>query len=150
MHTNSKRRCADDRWRDTLGLLFGNRPDRWDDGLAGDARLRAIVNVLTRLRYCSRDDRIDFDAKDAPPTSGSPTASFPAPPAGFEAWFDFDDRRSRDSLVVFGHWSTLGVMVRDDVIGLDSGCVWGGALTAIRLEDRTLFQVPCPQARRPG
>lgn len=130
-----------DHWRDTLAELFGNKPHRWRDGLVGDDRLRAIVNVLTRLRFCTHDDRLDFDAKDAPGSS--------APP-GFRAWFDFEDRRSRDTLVVFGHWSTLGVLVRDDVVGLDSGCVWGGALTAIRLEDRALFQVPCPQAQRPG
>ncbi len=130
-----------DRWRETLAGLFGDKPHRWRDELVGDDRLRVIVNVLTRLRFCSQDDRLDFDAKDAPGSS--------APP-GFRAWFDFAHRRSRDTLVVFGHWSTLGVMVRDDVIGLDSGCVWGGALTAIRLEDRALFQVPCPQAQRPG
>jgi bis(5'-nucleosyl)-tetraphosphatase (symmetrical) len=134
---------ADD-WRSTLGALFGNRPDRWDDALAGTDRLRAIVNALTRLRYCSNDGRIDFDAKDAPAAAGS---NFPAPPEGYRAWFDIEGRRSRDTLVVFGHWSTLGLMVRDDVIALDSGCVWGGALTAVRLEDRMVFQVPCARAK---
>jgi bis(5'-nucleosyl)-tetraphosphatase (symmetrical) len=99
------------------------------------------------VRWCSDDDRIDFEAKDAPAKTG---ANFPPPPAGYRPWFDIASRRSRDSLVVFGHWSTLGPMVRDDVVALDSGCVWGGALTAVRLEDRALFQVACPQARRPG
>ncbi len=135
-----------DRWRDTLATLFGNEPDRWDDALTGSGRLRAIVNVLTRLRFCSSDDRLDFDAKDAPPEASSSSVVSSA----FRPWFDFDERGTRDALVVFGHWSTLGVMVRDDVIGLDSGCVWGGALTAVRLEDRALFQVACPQAQRPG
>jgi bis(5'-nucleosyl)-tetraphosphatase (symmetrical) len=137
---------ADD-WGDTLAAWFGNQPDRWDEALRGADRLRAIVNVLTRLRFCSDDGRIDFKAKDAPGLAGS---SFPAPPSGFKPWFEFETRRSRDALIVFGHWSTLGLMVRDDVVALDSGCVWGGALTAIRLEDRAVFQVPCPQAQPPG
>jgi bis(5'-nucleosyl)-tetraphosphatase (symmetrical) len=133
-----------DAWRATLAGLFGNVPDRWDDGLVGEARLRAIVNVLTRLRFCAADGRIDFDAKDAPALAGS---HFPAPPTGFAPWFEMDPRRWAGTFVVFGHWSTLGLLVRDDVIALDSGCVWGGSLTAIRLEDRTVFQVRCPGAR---
>ena len=134
-------------WRDTLAVLFGNKPDRWTESLTGDERLRGIVNALTRIRYCSDDDRIDFKAKDAPMQAGE---HFPPPPTGYRAWFDIATRRSRDTVVVFGHWSTLGVMVRDDVIALDSGCVWGGMLTAIRLEDRTVFQVACPQALAPA
>ena len=137
---------ADD-WRDTLASLFGNRPDRWSDDLTGVDRLRAIVNVLTRVRYCTDDDRIDFKAKDAPAAQGE---HFPAPPSGYRAWFDIATRRTRGTPIVFGHWSTLGLLVRDDIVALDTGCVWGGALTAIRLEDRALFQVDCPQAQRPG
>ncbi len=142
-----------DGWRDTLATLFGNRPDTWRDDLVGADRLRAIVNGLTRLRFCSADGRIDFAAKDAPALAGS---SFPAPPEGFLPWFDVATRRTRDALVVVGHWSTLGLLVRVDerarggVIALDTGCVWGGALTAVRLEDRAVFQVPCPQAMAPG
>ena len=137
---------ADD-WRETLAVLFGNQPDRWSEALTGPERLRCIVNALTRLRYCSDDDRIDFKAKDAPAAAGEP---FPPLPTGYRAWFDIETRRTRDTLVVFGHWSTLGLMVRATVVALDSGCVWGGALTAIRLEDRAVFQVPCPRAQRPG
>lgn len=136
---------ADD-WRDTLAALFGNRPDVWDESLRGHERLRAIVNALTRLRFCSADGRVDLKAKDAPALAGS---SFPAPPSGFLPWFDIETRLTRGTLVVFGHWSTLGLMVRDDVIALDTGCVWGGRLTAIRLEDRAVFQVACPQALAP-
>ena len=133
-----------DAWRNTLGRLFGNQPDRWDDALIGDARLRAIVNALTRLRICSEDGRMDFESKDAPAgVPNAPTHAFPPPPPGFKPWFDVATRKTSGALVVFGHWSTLGVMVRDDVIALDSGCVWGGALTAIRLEDRSMFQVDC-------
>lgn len=131
-------------WREALVRAFGNRPDTWSDALAGEERLRFIINALTRLRFCSEDGRIDFEAKDAP---GVSTGAFPAPPAGYRAWFDIESRRSRDARVVVGHWSTLGLLVRDDVVALDSGCVWGGALTAIRLEDRALFQVPCPAAQ---
>ena len=86
----------------------------------------------------------------AGPSTHASVRAFPLPPAGFKPWFDIAGRRTRDALTIFGHWSTLGVMVRDDVIALDSGCVWGGALTAIRLEDQALFQVPCPQSQRPG
>ncbi len=147
-----------DTWRDTLARVFGNQPDRWDEALTGDARLRVIVNALTRLRFCSDDGRIDFDAKDAPAagtpvltpdpsaadaSTQAPVSAFPSPPLGFKAWFDIAGRNTRDARTIFGHWSTLGVMVRDDVIALDSGCVWGGALTAIRLEDDALFQVDC-------
>lgn len=137
---------ADD-WREALAGCFGNKPARWRADLAGTDRLRVIVNVLTRLRYCADDDRMDFDAKDAPAATGD---HFPAPPSGYRAWFDIDARRTRGTMVVFGHWSTLGLVVRDDVIALDTGCVWGGALTAIRLEDRALYRVACPQASRPG
>ena len=141
------RALATDAWRDRLAMLFGNDPDRWDETLAGPDRLRVIVNALTRLRFCSDDGRIDFVAKDAPALAGS---SFPAPPAGFKPWFDCDARARQDVLVVFGHWSTLGLLVRDDVIALDTGCVWGGALTAVRLEDRAVFQVPCRSGRSLG
>jgi len=138
---------ADD-WRATLATVFGDEPDRWDDALTGADRLRVIVNVLTRLRFCSDDGRIDFVAKDAPAFGGStPTLASSytaAPPAGFKPWFDCEPRARAGTLVVFGHWSTLGFMMRDDVIALDTGCVWGGALTAVRLEDRATFQVQCP------
>lgn len=134
---------ADD-WVDLLARVFGNQPHRWKPELEGIDRLRVIVNVLTRLRFCSADDRLDFESKDAP-VDGS--GAFPPPPAGYLAWFDHVERRTRGTLVVFGHWSTLGLMLREDVIGLDTGCVWGGKLTAVRLEDRTLFQVPCRQSQ---
>ena len=144
---------ADD-WRDTLASLFGNRPDRWDDALTGADRLRVIVNALTRLRFCSNDGLIDFVVKDAPAAAGSGPASggsySQAPRAGFRPWFDCEPRSLGTTLAVFGHWSTLGLMVRDDVIALDTGCVWGGALTAICLEDGALFHVACPASSGPA
>jgi bis(5'-nucleosyl)-tetraphosphatase (symmetrical) len=133
-----------DGWGDTLKHVFGNKPSAWDERLTGDDRLRFIINALTRLRFCTPEGRIDFDAKDAP---GVSSGAFPPPPKGYQAWFDIPSRRSSAARVVVGHWSTLGVLVRDDVVALDSGCVWGGMLTAIRLEDRSLFQVPCPAAQ---
>lgn len=134
-------------WRATLGTLFGNTPDQWLETLTGPARLRAVVNGLTRLRFCSDDDRMDFASKDAPAAAGE---HFPAPPSGFRPWFDIPARRSRATRVVFGHWSTLGLVLRDDVMALDTGCVWGGALTAVRLADRATFQVACPPSASPG
>jgi bis(5'-nucleosyl)-tetraphosphatase (symmetrical) len=124
-------------WLDFLGVMYGNRPDRWDDALSGDDRLRAIVNALTRMRFVDRTGRMDFAAKE-----GAATA-----PPGLVPWFDAPDRRSRDVVVVCGHWSTLGLVLRDDLVALDTGCVWGGALSAVRLEDRRTWQVDCPRAQ---
>lgn len=127
-------------WVDFLKILYGNRPDRWDDALSGDDRLRAIVNALTRMRFVDPAGRMDFDIKDAAGTA----------PPGWSAWFDAPGRKTAEVTVVFGHWSTQGLVLAPNLIGLDTGCVWGGALTAVRLEDRTVFQMPCPRARVPG
>jgi bis(5'-nucleosyl)-tetraphosphatase (symmetrical) len=127
-------------WQDFLRDMYGNEPARWDDSLEGAARLRCIVNAMTRLRFCSADGTMDFHAKeglgDAPP--------------GFMPWFDVPGRRSADTTVICGHWSTLGLVLRPDLIALDTGCVWGGKLTAVCLEDRSVLQVDCPQYRQPG
>lgn len=127
-------------WVDFLKILYGNTPDRWDDALSGDDRLRAIVNALTRIRFVDASGRMDFDIKEA----GT------AAPTGWMPWFDAPGRRTAGVTVVFGHWSTRGLVLAPNLIGLDTGCVWGGSLTAVRLEDRALFQVACPQARVPG
>ena len=127
-------------WRDFLASMYGNQPDRWDDGLTGIARLRCIVNVLTRMRLCHPDGRLDFKQKE----------SATAPPGSdLMPWFDLPGRRT-GATVVFGHWSALGLLLRDDMIALDSGCVWGGTLSAICLEDRSLLQVACPEYLRHG
>ena len=100
--------------------MYGNQPDQWRDDLQGPERWRVIVNGLTRLRFCTPEGRMDFMAKeglaDAPP--------------GYLPWFDVPTRRTQHVRVVFGHWSTLGGMTRPDVKCLDTGCVWGGHLTA--------------------
>lgn len=127
---------------DFLHAMYGNEPARWDPGLAGDARLRFTVNVLTRLRFCTADGAMDFKTKD-----GADAA-----PAGYMPWFDAPGRRTADVPVAFGHWSTLGLLDRPNLLGLDTGCVWGGQLTAARVDGptREIIQVPCEQAQRPG
>ncbi|HVL57812.1 MAG TPA: symmetrical bis(5'-nucleosyl)-tetraphosphatase [Burkholderiaceae bacterium] len=127
-------------WADFLRQMYGDEPSRWHDDLRGVDRLRVIVNALTRLRFLRADGSIDLRLKE-----GANAA-----PAGHLPWFDAPDRRSADVTVVFGHWSTLGLLLRPNLIGLDTGCVWGGALTAVRLSDRAVTQVPCPRAQDPG
>ena len=126
------------RWRDLLGSMYGDLPDRWDDALTGEARLRCIVNAFTRMRFCTPDGAMVFGHKES---AGAPAGSNLLP------WFELPQRRTRDVTVVFGHWSAMGLLMREDVIGLDSGCVWGGKLSAVCLEDRRLLQVDCPEYR---
>lgn len=111
-----------------LANMYGSKPDEWSDSLSGWDRLRVIVNVMTRLRFCTPAGRMDFKAKGR-------TA-----PRGYAPWFEF--RQDAETIVV-GHWSALGLIRTGKLEALDSGCVWGGQLTALRLEDRTLFQVSC-------
>ena len=129
---------------DFLQQMYGNTPDHWSDSLTGTERLRVIVNALTRLRFCTPEGAMDFGSSD----------SADAAPPGMLAWFDVPGRRSADTLVTFGHWSTLGWLERPNVIGLDTGCVWGGCLSAVRfgttLAERELLQVRCEQAQKPG
>jgi len=121
-------------WRRFLSRLYGNEPARWDDDLDGDDRLRAIVNAMTRLRVCTRDGAMDLAFKGEPGEHH----------AHRTAWFDMPDRANASHTIVCGHWSALGLRVSGKVLSLDSGCVWGKSLTAARLGDRRLWQVPCP------
>jgi bis(5'-nucleosyl)-tetraphosphatase (symmetrical) len=128
-------------WLDFLRQMYGNKPDRWDDALQGADRLRCIVNALTRLRFCRADGKMEFTS-----TEGGADA-----PAGYMPWFDVPQRQTAATPIVFGHWSTLGLTVRDNLVGLDTGCVWGGKLTAVNLDDHAqIVQVDCPQYRKPG
>jgi bis(5'-nucleosyl)-tetraphosphatase (symmetrical) len=127
-----------DGWADFLAQMYGNQPDRWDDSLTGIDRLRCIVNALTRMRLCWPDGRMDFLHKES---DKGPEGSDLLP------WFDAPGRRTADVTVVFGHWSALGLVLRPNLVGLDSGCVWGGKLTAVCLDDRALLQVDCPEYR---
>lgn len=127
-----------------LQAMYGNTPDRWSDPLTGTDRLRVIVNALTRLRFCSADGVMDFES----------TESASAGPPGLMPWFDVPGRRTAGTVMAFGHWSTLGWLNRSDLLGLDTGCVWGGCLSAVRfgatLAERELLQVHCEQAQQPG
>jgi bis(5'-nucleosyl)-tetraphosphatase (symmetrical) len=106
--------------------LYGDQPDRWDDALAGEERLRFIANCLTRLRYVDANGRLALRAKGSP---RRPQTQSLIP------WFEAPNARWRGARVVFGHWSTLGLFNNADVTGLDTGCVWGGTLTALRMDD---------------
>ncbi|MCF2134729.1 Bis(5'nucleosyl)-tetraphosphatase, ApaH [Burkholderia sp. b14] len=128
-------------WKAFLQHLWGNEPNTWHDKLSGNDRSRVIVNAMTRMRFCDVHGRIEFNA------SGSPNSA----PVGFMPWFNVPGRRTADALVVFGHWAALGLQVRDDVIALDSGCVWGDKLSAVRLDTdpkrRTVVQIDCSKQR---
>jgi bis(5'-nucleosyl)-tetraphosphatase (symmetrical) len=112
------------RWRASLRSMYGNEPTAWSRKLDPTERRRFTINALTRMRYCDRRGRLDF-SESGPPGSQ---------PKGLVPWFDVGDRRSSNAHIVFGHWSSLGLMRRRDVTALDSGCVWGGSLTALRLD----------------
>ena len=120
-------------YREFLANLYGSKPDQWFDHLSGMDRLRVIVNAMTRLRFCSPDGVMEFKTK----------GEVQQGPPGYQPWFSIPGRRSEEAMVICGHWSALGLKVSDNLVALDSGCVWGGKLTAMRLEDRRLFQVAC-------
>ncbi len=128
--------------RGFLQGMYGNQPDRWRDDLHGAERWRFVVNVLTRIRFCSDDGRIDLKSKE-----GAASA-----PAGLRPWFDIPGRRTAGVPIACGHWSTLGLIDRPDLLAIDTGCVWGGALTAVRIDGgrREVVQVRCAAAQRPG
>jgi bis(5'-nucleosyl)-tetraphosphatase (symmetrical) len=122
-----------------LAHMYGNQPDLWDDGLDGWQRLRFITNALTRIRFVDADGRLDLAESGAPGSE----------PESLVPWFASQARRSRGEAIVFGHWATLQLEQTLDathrVYHLDTGCVWGGRLTALRLEDARIFSVPSQQ-----
>ena len=119
-------------YREFLRNMYGSTPDQWSDSLAGWDRLRVVVNAMTRLRFCTPQGRMDFHAKGS------------AAPPGTVPWFEL--RRDAQAIVC-GHWSALGLKLSQNLAALDSGCVWGGSLSALRLEDRALAQLPCTAYR---
>jgi bis(5'-nucleosyl)-tetraphosphatase (symmetrical) len=125
-----------------LQVMYGNEPARWSDSLRGHERLRFAVNVFTRIRFVTADGTLDLKTKEG---AG-------AAPAGRLPWFDAPGRRTEGTPIAFGHWSTLGLVNRPDLLALDTGCVWGGQLTAVRVDGgrREVIQVACEQAQRPG
>lgn len=125
-----------DGYREFLARLYGSEPRRWRDDLSGWDRLRVVVNAMARLRFCTAEGEMDLAAKGN------------RAPAGYRAWFDL--RPAGEGPIICGHWSALGLKLRENLIALDTGCVWGGGLSALRLEDRQLYQVPCPGYQDPG
>jgi bis(5'-nucleosyl)-tetraphosphatase (symmetrical) len=125
-----------------LAQMYGNQPDRWDDADTAIKQHRFTINVLTRLRYCRADGRIDLKRKDAP---GAATDKW-------QPWFEHPTDRNPEQRLIFGHWSTLGLLQRPNLLALDTGCVWGGALTAVNLDDPAArpVQVPCKACQQPG
>ena len=125
-----------------LAVMYGNQPARWSDTLAGADRWRFVINALTRMRFVAPDGELDFKAKEG---------AAQAPP-GLLPWFEVPGRRTAGTPIAFGHWSTLGLLDRPDLLGLDTGCLWGGQLSAARIDGgrREIIQVECPQSRRPG
>jgi bis(5'-nucleosyl)-tetraphosphatase (symmetrical) len=132
--------------RDPIRLferMYGDEPNRWNNDLGGAERLRFIVNCFTRLRYVDADGALALRAKGSPKKEKS---------KGLVPWFDAAGARWHGPRIVFGHWSTLGYLANDDVISLDTGCVWGGSLTALRLDVQGAppVQVTCRSHRAPG
>jgi len=120
-------------YHDFFVHMYGSHPNQWQDDLTGHKRMRVITNALTRMRICTAEGEMEFKFKGEEKDI----------PEGYWAWFNVPSRTSADVTVVCGHWSALGLKVEQRIIALDTGCLWGGPLSAIRLEDRLLFQVNC-------
>ncbi len=127
---------------DLMRDMYGNEPRAWREDLKGYDRLRVIINAMTRMRLCTADGEMEFRHKLAPVAGTMPE--------GYMPWYDAPERASADTPVIFGHWASLGTLLRPDVIGLDSGCVWGRKLSALRLDDRRTFQCGCTGLRNTG
>jgi bis(5'-nucleosyl)-tetraphosphatase (symmetrical) len=128
---------------DPAGLfahMYGNKPNHWSPGLTGWERLRFIVNCFTRLRFCSEDGLLNLNSKGPPGSQ----------PPGFKPWFEIEGRASRDLNIIFGHWSTLGEYASPGIYPIDSGCLWGGRLTALRIDTAPeRIELPCPGRQTP-
>jgi bis(5'-nucleosyl)-tetraphosphatase (symmetrical) len=131
-----------DRTADFIDHMYGNKPKRWSEDLAGWDRLRFIVNCLTRMRFCNRDGKLEFKCKGAPGRQRK----------GYYPWFDIPWRASRDMNIVFGHWSTLRTCDAPGIYPIDTACLWGGSLTALRIdsEQPRRIELACPGHKAPG
>jgi bis(5'-nucleosyl)-tetraphosphatase (symmetrical) len=112
-------------YKDFLANMYGNTPHKWSNSLKGYERLRVITNALTRVRFCTPAGMMEFESKEG----------FEDGPKGYIPWFKTPKRKTQDTLIYFGHWSTLGLLQHGNVIGLDTGCVWGGKLTAMEIPE---------------
>jgi bis(5'-nucleosyl)-tetraphosphatase (symmetrical) len=132
-----------DNYRDFLANMWGSEPVAWRDDLVGWDRLRVVINAMTRMRYVTAGGAMELRAAGAkaPPDKGPP---------GCVPWFAAAERASADHCIVCGHWSALGFREEANLLALDTGCLWGGCLTAVRLEDRRVFRQPCPQQAKPS
>jgi len=126
--------------RALLGSMYGDKPDQWDEALRGMERLRFVINVLTRIRVCTAQGRIDLKQKGTPAEARAP----------WQPWFSVKGRASAATRVIFGHWSALGFYRSQGLLGIDTGCVWGGALTAVNLDDPEAPPIAIPAQRKPG
>jgi len=115
--------------------LYGGQPDQWQDSLQGWDRLRVIINAMTRMRLCTADGQMEFRHKGVPVNL----------PPGYIPWFEVAHRKSADTPIICGHWSALGVRIEPNLLAIDGGCLWGRQLCAVRLEDRRIYQINCPQ-----
>lgn len=132
-----------EQYRDFLQHMYGNQPMRWSETLQGWDRLRFITNCFSRLRYCDNEGELHFKAKGPPGTQ----------PAPYIPWFEVAGRAHRDLHIIFGHWSALGPLCLPGIYALDTGCLWGGSLTAMRLDPPgnglpELVSIDCPQIRK--
>lgn len=127
---------------DFLLNMYGNKPNRWSDALGGLKRLRFITNSLTRLRFCTADGALALKEK------GEIGSQSP----GLVPWFQAPGRRTRNERIIFGHWSTLGYWSGENTWAIDSGCLWGGSLTALRVDSEPMrpFQIGCAGYLKPG
>ena len=122
--------------------MYGNLPNKWQDDLTGWERLRFICNSFTRMRFCETDSTLDFNSNGAPGTI----------PEGTLPWFDVPNRKAEKDRILFGHWSTLGIINKKNVYALDTGCVWGGQLTALRIDTdiAEYISIDCPSEANPA
>lgn len=150
---NTAQNCAkeiesllqDDDWKKILVThLFGNAPNAWQDTLTGWDRARYILNAFTRMRYCDADGTLEFKLKQAPQTEKGRQEIAP-----YEPWFVFSNRKNKDHEIFFGHWSTLGEVDAYQVHSTDTGCLWGGKMSAYALEDKQRFSIKCSQQCQP-
>lgn len=126
-----------DQYPEYLDQIYGNKPDTWSNDLQGWERLRCITNFFTRVRFCDQNGRMEFSEKGPPGSQ----------PEGWQPWYEVYNRKSTDLKIIFGHWSTHKLadtgVGGNNVFPIDTGCLWGGELTAFRLEDAALFQLNC-------